>query len=164
MQQPLTIKYIDPQLGYKGACLRLSCLGPIRFGRCQRTPTIAPGAELLQRLPPSSEVYCSVLGAHAVHVAMAGYTGVVVGKVDERYVMLPNHAITKAPQRRVELKSSIFERLMATTGQPSLAPGPGDEWALLPPAPRPKYAKPMLATSGHLFEILYMYTVYNDVV
>lgn len=47
-----------------------------------------------------AEVYCSVLGAHAVHVAMAGYTGVVVGKVDERYVMLPNHAITKAPPRR----------------------------------------------------------------
>lgn len=32
-----------------------------------------------------SEVYCSVLGAHAVHVAMAGYTGIVVGKVDERF-------------------------------------------------------------------------------
>ena len=31
-----------------------------------------------------AQVYCSVLGAHAVHVAMAGYTGVVVGKVDER--------------------------------------------------------------------------------
>lgn len=31
------------------------------------------------------EVYCSVLGAHAVHVAMAGYTGIVVGKVDERF-------------------------------------------------------------------------------
>ena len=30
------------------------------------------------------KVYCSVLGAHAVHVAMAGYTGIVVGKVDER--------------------------------------------------------------------------------
>lgn len=29
-------------------------------------------------------MYCSVLGAHAVHVAMAGYTGIVVGKVDER--------------------------------------------------------------------------------
>eukprot|EP00913_Durusdinium_trenchii_P024361 g22870.t1 len=86
----------------------------------------------------NDSVYCSVLGAHAVHVAMAGYTGVVVGKVDERYVMLPNHAITKAKARRVELKSSIFERLMATTGQPNLAPGPGDDWALLPPAPPPR--------------------------
>lgn len=35
----------------------------------------------LQAVP---KVYCSVLGAHAVHVAMAGYTGIVVGKVDER--------------------------------------------------------------------------------
>ncbi|CAL1132360.1 unnamed protein product [Cladocopium goreaui] len=71
MQQPLTIKYIDP------------------------TYTI-------RAVPANTNdsVYCSVLGAHAVHVAMAGYTGIVVGKVDERYVMLPNHAITKAPARR----------------------------------------------------------------
>eukprot|EP00434_Breviolum_minutum_P016004 symbB.v1.2.014106.t2/scaffold1018.1/size143800/8 len=113
MQQPLTIKYIDP------------------------TYTI-------RAVPANTNdsVYCSVLGAHAVHVAMAGYTGIVVGKVDERYVMLPNHAITKAPARRVELKSSVFERLMATTGQPNLAPGPGDDWALLPPPPRAKPEKP----------------------
>eukprot|EP00435_Cladocopium_sp_Y103_P005896 s3997_g1.t3 len=113
MQQPLTIKYIDP------------------------TYTI-------RAVPANTNdsVYCSVLGAHAVHVAMAGYTGIVVGKVDERYVMLPNHAITKAPARRVELKSSSFERLMATTGQPNLAPGPGDDWALLPAAPPQRPQKP----------------------
>ena len=35
-------------------------------------------------IPLVTKVYCSVLGAHAVHVAMAGYTGIVVGKVDER--------------------------------------------------------------------------------
>lgn len=116
MQQPLTIKYIDP------------------------TYTV-------RAVPANTNdsVYCSVLGAHAVHVAMAGYTGVVVGKVDERFVMLPNHAITKAPLRRVELKSSIFERMMATTGQPNLAPGLGDDWALLPSPPPPRPEKPPVA-------------------
>ncbi|CAJ1383776.1 unnamed protein product [Effrenium voratum] len=91
----------------------------------------------------NDSVYCSVLGSHAVHVALAGYTGVVVGKVDERFVMLPNHAITKAPKRRVELKSSVFERMLATTGQPNLAPGPGDDWALLPPPPPAKPEIPL---------------------
>eukprot|EP00930_Biecheleria_cincta_P074046 TRINITY_DN6127_c0_g3_i2.p1 TRINITY_DN6127_c0_g3~~TRINITY_DN6127_c0_g3_i2.p1 ORF type:complete len:2608 (+),score=545.13 TRINITY_DN6127_c0_g3_i2:58-7881(+) len=108
MQQPLTIKYIDP------------------------TYTI-------RAVPANTNdsVYCSVLASQAVHAAMAGYSGVVVGKVDERYVMLPTHAITRmAPQRRVNLKSAAFERLMATTEQPDLSPGPGDDWALLPPAPR----------------------------
>jgi len=114
MQQPLSVKYIDP------------------------TYTI-------RAVPANTNdsVYCSVLGSHAVHVALAGYTGVVVGKVDERFVMLPNHAITKAPKRRVELKSSVFERMLATTGQPNLAPGPGDDWALLPPPPPAKPEIPL---------------------
>eukprot|EP00931_Biecheleriopsis_adriatica_P041482 TRINITY_DN23703_c0_g1_i1.p1 TRINITY_DN23703_c0_g1~~TRINITY_DN23703_c0_g1_i1.p1 ORF type:complete len:2979 (-),score=657.34 TRINITY_DN23703_c0_g1_i1:1-8937(-) len=117
MHQPLTIKYIDP------------------------TYTI-------RAVPANTNdsVYCSVLASHAVHVAMAGYTGVVVGKVDERYVMLPTHAITKSPLRRVDLKGSVFMRLMATTGQPSLAPGLGDDWALLPSPPPPRPEKPEVQT------------------
>lgn len=108
MHQPLTIKYIDP------------------------TYTI-------RAVPANTNdsVYCSVLASQAVHAAMAGYSGVVVGKVDERYVMLPTHAITRmAPLRRVNLKGASFERLMSTTEQPDLSPGPGDDWALLPAPPR----------------------------
>merc|ERR1719424_350630 len=51
----------------------------------------------------NDSVLCSVLGQHAVHAAMAGYSGITVGKVDERYVMLPIHAITGMTPRRVEL-------------------------------------------------------------
>jgi len=64
-------------------------------------------------------VYCSLLAQQAVHVAMAGCTGVTVGKVDERYVMLPIHSITKNGSRRVDLQSRLFKELIATTRQPS---------------------------------------------
>lgn len=67
-------------------------------------------------------LYCATLAQQAVHGAMAGYSGVTVGKVDERYVMLPIHAITNKGTRSVDVNGRIYERLIATTQQPSFAP------------------------------------------
>jgi len=86
----------------------------------------------------NDSVLCSVLGQHAVHAGMAGYSGITVGKVDEQYVMLPIHAITNEPSRRVDVNGRDFTRLMSTTGQPNLSPGLGDDWALMPPFPPPQ--------------------------
>lgn len=83
---------------------------------------------------PNDTVYCTVLGQCAVHAAMAGYTGITVGKVDETFVMVPIHAIIDRPQK-VNVRGRQFERLLYTTGQPDLTPGPGDDWALLPAPP-----------------------------
>jgi len=109
MQKPLTIKYIDPTY-------------------------------MIRAVPanPNDSIYCTVLGQYAVHGAMAGYTGITVGKVDNSYVMLPIHAITEVKPRRVDVKHRQFERLLHTTQQPDLSPGPGDDWALLPDAPGAK--------------------------
>lgn len=60
---PLTIKYIDPTYMIRA---------------------VKPNAH--------DSVYCAVLADNAVHAAMAGYTGVTIGKVCERYVMLPIQA------------------------------------------------------------------------
>jgi hypothetical protein len=65
---------------------------------------------------------------------MAGYSGITVGKVDERYVMIPIHGIARK-SRKISLASRHFERLMTTTGQKDLKSGPGDEWKLMPPYP-----------------------------
>jgi len=89
---------------------------------------------------PNDSVLCSVLGQQAVHGAMAGYSGFTVGKVDERYVMLPIHAITTTPPRRVDPLMADYRALMAATGQPNLAPGVGDEWALMEAYPEPAAA------------------------
>eukprot|EP00929_Paragymnodinium_shiwhaense_P116504 TRINITY_DN860_c0_g2_i1.p1 TRINITY_DN860_c0_g2~~TRINITY_DN860_c0_g2_i1.p1 ORF type:complete len:2777 (-),score=621.22 TRINITY_DN860_c0_g2_i1:77-8053(-) len=88
---------------------------------------------------PNDSVYCAILAQQAVHNAMAGYTGAIVGKVDERYVMIPIHAITANRGRKVDLKGRQFERLIASTSQPDLTPSIGNDWALmkrLHPPPR----------------------------
>jgi len=90
---PLTIKYIDPTYMVRSV------------------PANA-----------SDSVYCAQLAQEAVHAAMAGYTGISVGMVDERYVMLPIHSITEKGQRKVDLGSRVFEHLMATTQQPNMEP------------------------------------------
>jgi len=90
---PLTIKYIDPTYMIRSV-----------------------------RANAYDSSYCSVLAQEAVHAAMAGYTGITVGKVDERYVMLPIHAITEQGPRRLDLGGRVFERLMYTTMQPDLSP------------------------------------------
>jgi len=90
---PITVKYIDPTY-------------------------------MIRSVPANAydSKYCSALAQDAVHVAMAGYTGVTVGKVNERYVMIPIFAISQPGQRKVDLESPLFEHLMASTQQPSLAP------------------------------------------
>jgi len=90
---PLTIKYIDPTY-------------------------------MIRSVPANAfdSKYCASLAQAAVHGAMAGFTGITVGKVDDRYVMLPIHAITDQGPRKVDLKSRVFERLLAATKQPNFAP------------------------------------------
>jgi len=90
---PVTIKYIDPTY-------------------------------MIRSVPANAfdSKYCASLAQGAVHGAMAGFTGITVGKVDDRYVMLPIHAITDQGPRKVDLKSRVYERLMAATKQPSFDP------------------------------------------
>jgi 6-phosphofructokinase 1 len=89
-QVPITVKYIDPTY-------------------------------MIRSVPANAcdSRYCAVLAHQAVHAAMAGYTGITVGKVDERYVMLPIHAITGTGGRKLDTKGVMYERLLATTHQPS---------------------------------------------
>jgi len=90
---PITIKYIDPTY-------------------------------MIRSVPANAydSLFCSVLAQQAVHAAMAGYTGITVGKVDERYVMLPVHSIVDKGARVVNKNGATFERLITTTGQPDFAP------------------------------------------
>eukprot|EP00406_Dinophysis_acuminata_P026388 CAMPEP_0179342284 /NCGR_PEP_ID=MMETSP0797-20121207/70321_1 /TAXON_ID=47934 /ORGANISM="Dinophysis acuminata, Strain DAEP01" /LENGTH=595 /DNA_ID=CAMNT_0021056481 /DNA_START=1 /DNA_END=1785 /DNA_ORIENTATION=- len=84
---PITIKYIDPTYMIRSV-----------------------------RANAFDSTYCSVLSQQAVHAAMAGYTGISVGRVNERFVMLPIHSIVDKGARKVNLNGFTFERLAATTG------------------------------------------------
>lgn len=79
MDIPLTIKYIDPTY-------------------------------MIRSVPANAfdSQYCATLAQNAVHAAMAGYSGVTVGKVHERFVYLPIHAITNQGGRRVDVGGRWF--------------------------------------------------------
>eukprot|EP00928_Gymnodinium_smaydae_P064576 TRINITY_DN4786_c0_g1_i3.p1 TRINITY_DN4786_c0_g1~~TRINITY_DN4786_c0_g1_i3.p1 ORF type:complete len:2322 (+),score=594.61 TRINITY_DN4786_c0_g1_i3:531-6968(+) len=91
----------------------------------------------------NDNVYCTVLAQYGVHAAMAGFTGISIGKVDEHFVMLPIHCITNIKRplqpQRVNIKGRQYQRMLLTTGQPNFSPGPGDDWALLPKAPEGEF-------------------------
>lgn len=67
---------------------------------------------------PSDTNMCSALAYDAVHGAMAGFTGFCTGIVNNKTAYIPLELITQST-RRVKVKSKMWQRLIAATGQPS---------------------------------------------
>jgi 6-phosphofructokinase 1 len=65
----------------------------------------------------ADHIYCATLGFHAVDVAFAGFTGVLVGPVGGHYCMLPSAVVTQTA-RRVDPRGKNWNRLRAAIGQP----------------------------------------------
>lgn len=68
---------------------------------------------------PDDSVYCSRLGAHAVHAAMCGKTGVLMSMVHDTYVHVP---IKLSIGRRnvIDPDSDLWRDVIIQTGQPNL--------------------------------------------
>ncbi|KAF3943681.1 hypothetical protein CMV_029785 [Castanea mollissima] len=66
----------------------------------------------------SDNVYSTLLSHSAVHGAMAGYTGFIVGPVNGRHAMIPFNRITER-QNKVVITDRMWARLLASTNQPS---------------------------------------------
>ncbi len=71
----------------------------------------------------NDRVYCGFLGQHAVHAAMAGKTGMVVARVQDRYVHLPFHLVTSA-RKKLNIGSGYWRAVLESTGQQHLGPRP----------------------------------------
>jgi 6-phosphofructokinase 1 len=61
-------------------------------------------------------VYCGFLGQHAVHAAMAGKTGMVVSRLQARYVHLPLDLVT-TKRKKLNIKSDYWRAVLESTGQ-----------------------------------------------
>jgi 6-phosphofructokinase 1 len=68
---------------------------------------------------PTDSVYCARLGANAVHAAMSGRTGCVVGLVNHRLVHVPIELATQY-RNRVKVNSPLWRDVLETTGQPRM--------------------------------------------
>nr|GMC51880.1 ATP-dependent 6-phosphofructokinase 6-like [Ipomoea batatas] len=66
----------------------------------------------------SDNVYCTLLAQSAIHSAMAGYTGFVVGSVNGRHSQIPFHRVI-GKQNRVVVTDRMWARVLASTNQPS---------------------------------------------
>ncbi len=67
---------------------------------------------------PQDRIYCMRLGQAAVHAAMAGKTGIVVGRWHSTYVHLPISLVTSA-RKQVDPKGDIWLSVLESTGQPA---------------------------------------------
>jgi 6-phosphofructokinase 1 len=84
----LTLKYIDPSYIIRSA------------------PAI-----------PSDSIYCAILGQNAVHAAMAGKTGMIIGSWNDRYTHVPIEAVIKE-RKTIDPDSMFWLHVVANTGQP----------------------------------------------
>ncbi|KAG6488590.1 hypothetical protein ZIOFF_049837 [Zingiber officinale] len=66
----------------------------------------------------SDNVYCTLLAHSAIHGAMAGYTGFIVGPVNGRHAYIPFHRITERC-KKVVITDRMWARLLSSTNQPS---------------------------------------------
>jgi len=88
--EPINIKYIDPSY-------------------------------IIRSVPanPHDSVLCLLLGHNAVHAGMSGNTNMLVGSWNRRYVHVPIPAAV-SKRKKINPKGSLWNSVLATTGQPVL--------------------------------------------
>lgn len=66
---------------------------------------------------PSDSIFCNKLAMHAVHAAMAGKTGFVVGRRNNKFVHLPIKTVI-GERKKIDPESDLWLNVLETTGQP----------------------------------------------
>ncbi|HEY8965835.1 MAG TPA: ATP-dependent 6-phosphofructokinase [Candidatus Methylacidiphilales bacterium] len=66
---------------------------------------------------PQDSLFCIQLSQEAVHAAMAGKTGIVVGQRHGQFVHLPFEAVTRK-RRRIDPAGDLWLSVLESTGQP----------------------------------------------
>ncbi len=72
----------------------------------------------------SDNLHCGLLAQSAVHGAMAGFSGFSVGLINTHFVLLPIDEICRRGRTKVDIRSRMWHRVIATTQQPRLDGGP----------------------------------------
>lgn len=67
---------------------------------------------------PSDSIFCNKLGLNAVHGAMAGKTGFVVGRRNNQFVYLPIEMLI-SERKKIDVEGDLWMSVLETTGQPA---------------------------------------------
>ncbi len=65
----------------------------------------------------ADSILCDLFARHAVHAAMAGKTGLVIGYLHDRFVHVPIELLA-TQKKRLDPESPVWSAVLATTGQP----------------------------------------------
>lgn len=76
---------------------------------------------LIRSRPADAEdsILCDFYARHAVHAAMAGKTGCVIGLVHDVFVHVPVDLLVGGPAKRLDPGGTVWQAVLATTGQPA---------------------------------------------
>jgi 6-phosphofructokinase 1 len=108
--------------------VKLKDIGPLlrdkieAFFKAEGIPIVVryfdPSYQVRSR-PANSEdaLFCDLFARHAVHAAMAGKTGVVIGFLHERFIHVPIELLA-THTKRLDPASGWWRSVLATTGQP----------------------------------------------
>jgi 6-phosphofructokinase 1 len=71
-----------------------------------------------QATSSDDSVFCAALGQNAVHAAMAGKTGMMVGYSHEQFTNVPLKLVTRG-RKKFDVNSPLWLSVLASTGQPA---------------------------------------------
>jgi len=108
--------------------VKLKDIGPFLAGRIEEwfkarnVPFIMryfDPSYMVRSSPANSEdsILCDQFARHAVHAAMAGRTGVLIGFLHDRFIHIPIELLA-GRQKRLEPESPLWNAVLAATGQP----------------------------------------------
>lgn len=66
---------------------------------------------------PSDSIFCNKLGLHGVHAGMAGKTGFVVGRRNNKFIHLPIELVI-SERKKIDMEGDLWLNVLETTGQP----------------------------------------------
>lgn len=66
---------------------------------------------------PSDSIFCNKLGLNAVHGALTGKTGFVVGRRNNKFVYLPIEFVI-AERKKIDIEGDLWLNVLESTGQP----------------------------------------------
>jgi 6-phosphofructokinase 1 len=93
------------------------------YFRAEKIPMVMRYLEpsyIIRSVPADAEdaILCDQYARHAVHAAMAGKTGLVIGLLHDHFIHVPIEMLAKQG-KRVDPNGSIWHAVLASTGQPA---------------------------------------------
>ncbi|MES2615688.1 MAG: ATP-dependent 6-phosphofructokinase [Bdellovibrionota bacterium] len=98
-------KAISDEFKNRGVDFTLKYIDPSYMLRAQTTTA-------------DDSVFCANLGQNAVHAAMAGKTGCMIGYTHERFTHVPLSMVSQG-KKHLDVNDSLWLSVLAATGQPS---------------------------------------------